>query len=77
MKVEFIVNGGLCLVLSPDTVLEEELLKTLVKQDNTLVQARGGITVFNRTLANALLIGKKSDLEPDGKNDTSSKEKTV
>jgi hypothetical protein len=77
MKVEFIVNGGLCLVLSPDTVLEEELLKTLVKQDNTLVQARGGITVFNRTLANALLIGKKSDLEPDGKHDTSSKEKTV
>lgn len=77
MKVEFIVNGGLCLVLSPDTVLEEELLKTLAKQDNTLVQARGGITVFNRTLANALLIGKKSDLEPDGKHDTSSKEKTV
>ena len=77
MKVEFIVNGGLCLVLSPDTVLEEELLKTLVKQDNTLVQARGGITVFNRTLANALLIGKKSDLDPDGKHDTSSKEKTV
>jgi hypothetical protein len=58
-------------------VLEEELLKTLVKQDNTLVQARGGITVFNRTLANALLIGKKSDLDPDSKHDTSSKEKTV
>ena len=67
----------MCLVLSPDTVLEEELLKTLVKQDNTLVQARGGITVFNRTLANALLIGKKSDLDPDNKNDNSSKEKTV
>ena len=58
-------------------MLEEELLKTLVKQDNTLVQARGGITVFNRTLANALLIGKKSDLDPDGKHDNSSKEKTV
>lgn len=58
-------------------MLEEELLKTLVKQDNTLVQARGGITVFNRTLANALLIGKKSDLDPDIKNDNSSKEKTV
>lgn len=77
MKVEFIVNGGLCLVLSPDTVLEEELLKTLAKQDNTLVQARGGITVFNRTLANALLIGKKSDLEPDGKHDNKPQEKIV
>ena len=58
-------------------MLEEELLKTLVKQDNTLVQARGGITVFNRTLANALLIGKKSDLDSDSKHDNSSKEKTV
>jgi hypothetical protein len=64
-------------VLSPDTGLEEELLKTLAKQNNTLVQARGGITVFNRTLANALLIGKKSDLDPDGKDDNASKEKTV
>lgn len=64
-------------MLSPDTVLEEELLKTLVKQDNTLVQARGGITVFNRTLANALLIGKKSDLDPDNKNESASKEKNL
>ena len=64
-------------MLSPDTVLEEELLKTLVKQDNTLVQARGGITVFNRTLANALLIGKKSDLDPDNKHESSSKEKNL
>jgi hypothetical protein len=53
------------------------LLKTLAKQDNTLVQARGGITVFNRTLANALLIGKKSDLEPDGKHDNKPQEKIV
>jgi hypothetical protein len=57
--------------------LEEELLKTLAKQDNTILQARGGITVFNRTLANALLIGKKTDLDPTGKDDTSTKEKTV
>jgi hypothetical protein len=64
-------------VLSPDTILEEELLKTLAKQDNTIIQARGGITVFNRTLANALLIGKKTDLDPTGKDDTASKEKIV
>jgi hypothetical protein len=30
-----------------------------------LQHARGGITVFNKTLANSLLIGKKSILEPE------------
>jgi hypothetical protein len=42
-------------------------LKSLVKQDNILQQARSGITVFNKTLPNALLIGKKSLLEPEKK----------
>ena len=52
-------------MLSPENALEEELLKSLVKQDNILQQARSGITVFNKTLPNALLIGKKSILEPE------------
>jgi hypothetical protein len=42
-------------------------LKSLVKQDNILQQARSGITVFNKTLPNALLIGKKNILEPEKK----------
>lgn len=76
MKVEFLVNGCLTLVLSPENVLEEELLKSLIKQDNTLVQARSGITVFNKTLPNALLIGKKSMLDPEKEriNDSTKKE---
>jgi hypothetical protein len=45
--------------------MEEELLKSLVKQDNTIQQARSGITVFNQTLPNAVMIGKKSILEPE------------
>jgi len=65
MQVEFLVNGSLTLVLSPENALEEELLKSLVKQDNILQQARSGITVFNKTLPNALLIGKKTILEPE------------
>lgn len=51
-------------MLSPENPLEEELLKSLVKQDNTLLHARGGITVFNKTLANSLIIGKKDALDP-------------
>lgn len=58
-------EGNLCLVLSPENTLEEELIKSLVKQDNVMHQARSGITVFNRTLPNALVIGKKSVLEPE------------
>jgi len=65
MQVEFLVNGSLTLVLTPENPLEEELLKGLCKQDNALQQARSGITVFNKTLSNALLIGKKSILEPE------------
>lgn len=65
MQVEILVGEeGICLVLSPVSALEEELLKALVKQDNTMQQARSGITVFNKTLANALVITKKSVLEP-------------
>jgi hypothetical protein len=59
------MNETLTLVLTPENALEEELLKSLVKQDNVLQQARGGITVFNKTLANALIIGKRSVLEPE------------
>jgi hypothetical protein len=64
MHVEFLIgDDGVCLVMSPEGALEEELLKTLVKQDNTMQQARAGITVFNKTLGNALVIAKKSVLE--------------
>jgi hypothetical protein len=49
--------------MSPEGALEEELLKTLIKQDNVMQQARAGITVFNKTLGNALVIAKKSVLE--------------
>lgn len=52
-------------MLSPENTLEEEFLKSLIKQDNVMQQARSGITVFNKTLPNALIIGKKSLLEPD------------
>ena len=69
MQIEFLINGGITLVLSPENGLEEELLKSLVKQDNILQQARSGITVFNKTLPNALLIGKKTILEPEKKSE--------
>lgn len=77
MKAEFLVNDQLCLVLTPDTILEEELLRTLAKQDNSIIQARGGITVFNKTLANALIVGARETLEPKRKDVNNTEEKTV
>lgn len=50
--------------MSPESTLEQELLKSLANQDNVIQQARSGITVFNKTLPNALVIGKRSMLEP-------------
>lgn len=68
MQTEFILdNGVLSLLLSPENTLEEELIKSLVKQDNVIQQSRSGITVLNKTLANALVISKRSVMEPKKK----------
>ncbi len=68
MQTEFILdNGVLSLLLSPENTLEEELIKSLVKQDNVIQQSRSGITVLNKTLANALVISKRSAMEPEKK----------
>lgn len=68
MQTEFILdNGVLSLLLSPENTLEEELIKSLVKQDNVIQQSRSGITVLNKTLANALVISKRSVMEPEKK----------
>lgn len=65
MQVNFLLNENLTLVLSPENPLEEELLKSLIKQDSILQQAIGSIAVFNKTLPNALIIGKRTILEPE------------
>lgn len=71
MQIEFLIgDDGVCLALSPENPLEEELIKTLIKQDNTMQQARAGITVFNKTLGNALIIAKKSVLDPEKRNES-------
>lgn len=60
MNVEFIVNGGVTCLLSPENEMEEQLLKQLAKQTNEITEVRGSIVVFNQTLRNGLVIGKKS-----------------
>ena len=59
MQVEFIVNGGVSLLLAPENDSEEALLKQLVKQHNEINEIRTNIIVLNKTFKNGLLIARK------------------
>lgn len=64
MNIEFIINGGVTCLLSPENEMEEQLLKQMAKQDNEITEVRGSIVVFNQTFRNGLVIGKKSNIIP-------------
>jgi hypothetical protein len=63
MQVEFIVNGGVSIIFSPDNQMEEELIKGLMKQHNEIQEFRTAVTILNKTFRNGIVIGKKSNLE--------------
>lgn len=76
MQYEFVVNGGVSIVLAPENEMEEHLLKQLMKQDNDIQEIRTTITVLSKTFKNGLVIGKKvptkkesPDLEGNKKED--------
>lgn len=60
MKTEFIVNGGVTLMLIPDNEAETELLKLLCKQDNSITELRSAVHVLNMTFKSGIVIGKKN-----------------
>ena len=60
MQVEFIVNGGVSLLFSPENEAEEALLKQMMKQDNDLTEIRSAVTILSKTFRNGVLICKKS-----------------
>jgi|JI10StandDraft_1071094.scaffolds.fasta_scaffold42308_8 hypothetical protein len=66
MQYEFVVNGGVSIVLAPENEMEEHLLKQLMKQDNDLQEIRTTITVLSKTFKNGLIIGKKAPTKKDG-----------
>lgn len=67
MQVEFIVNGGVSIIFSPDNQMEEELIKGLMKQHNEIQEFRTAVTILNKTFRNGIVIGKKSNLSPEKK----------
>jgi len=60
MQVEFLINGGVSLLLSPESDMEAELLKALSKQTNDIFEIRTSIIVLNKTFKAGVLIGKKN-----------------
>lgn len=60
MQYEFIVNGGVSILLVPENIMEEELLKQMMKQENNLQEIRTSVSVLSKTFKNGILIGKKS-----------------
>jgi len=59
MQIEFLVNGGVSLMLAPENPMEEELLKQLMKQDNDMSEIRTSVVILNKTFRNGVLIHSK------------------
>jgi|GEM_PF-5504227 len=60
MHVECIVNNlGTSLILVPQTPLEEEIVKNLLKQENNIIEIRGPVSVLNHSVKNGVYIGKQ------------------
>lgn len=70
MQIEFIVNGGVSLLVSPENEMEEHLLKQMMKQDNDMTEIRMNIMVLNKTFKSGILIGKKSTAERSAVDET-------
>lgn len=60
MQVEFLVNGGVSLLLAPENEMEEALVKQMMKQNNDILEIRTAVVVLNKTFRNGILIGKKT-----------------
>jgi hypothetical protein len=66
MQVEFIINGGVSLMLAPENAMEEELLKGMMKQANELTEIRTTVTILNKSFKSGVLVHsstKKSEID--------------
>jgi hypothetical protein len=71
MQIEFLVNGGISIILSPENDMEIALLKQFCKQKNDITEIRSSIIILNKTHRGGVLIGK----ETIGKFDTDESKK--
>lgn len=60
MQIEFLVNGGISIILSPENDMEIALLKQFCKQKNDITEIRSSIIILNKTHRGGVLIGKET-----------------
>jgi len=72
MQIEFLVNGGISIILSPENDMEIALLKQFCKQKNDITKIRSSVVILNKTHRGGILIGKETIGKLD--NDESKKE---
>lgn len=58
MQAQILINGQVTLVLSCDNVMEEEAIKQLLKQDNTIDEIRTNTVILSKTYQSGLIISK-------------------
>lgn len=62
MLTDIIVNSsGVSLILSAENPMEEELLKQLTKQDNSITEIRTAVPLVNKSVQNGIIIGRKTN----------------
>lgn len=59
MQTQFLLNGSVSLVLSPENEAEEALIKLLLKQENDIVEIRTNVHVLNKSYSNGVVIAAK------------------
>jgi len=71
MKIYSILNGGISVVLEPETAVEEELLKALTRQKNVVTEVRSQVVIMNKTLKGCVVISKELMAEDKSETETS------
>ena len=70
MNIEFIVNGGVSMLISPETPMEEEMLKQMLKQSNDITEIRSTVHVLNKSFKYGIFIGKNSNRPDEDQKET-------
>lgn len=76
MQVEFLVNGGVSLLLAPENDMELALIKQMMKQNNDIIEIRTSVQVIAKTFRNGILIGKKTVGNIEKKEEETSNDKS-
>lgn len=59
MKVETVLNGAISLIIIPETDLDVEVLKQILKQESDITHMGSQLVIMNKPYKGGLIISKK------------------